>query len=89
MMEETSTGAMRIKGSLPAGTVVAHRTGRGGRDPDGKISAVNDVGIITLPDNSHLALVVYISNSPQTTEELEQAIARISKELFDHYSQRQ
>ena len=32
IMEETSTGKKRIKGHLPAGTVVAHKTGMGGND---------------------------------------------------------
>ena len=32
IMEQTSTGKKRIKGHLPAGTVVAHKTGMGGND---------------------------------------------------------
>ena len=48
IMEQTSTGKKRIKGHLPAGTVVAHKTGMGGNDA-GVISAMNDVGVVTLP----------------------------------------
>jgi beta-lactamase class A len=86
MMEETSTGPKRIKGLLPEGTVVAHRTGFSGRDANGVIAAVNDVGIITLPDGTHLLIVVYVSDSLETDENLELAIARIARSLYDFYS---
>ena len=32
IMEQTATGKKRIKGHLPAGSVVAHKTGMGGND---------------------------------------------------------
>lgn len=87
MMVETTTGPKRIKGLLPEGTVVAHKTGSGSKGEDGNISAVNDAGIITLPDNTHLIVVAFVSNSPEKFEDLEHAIARISRALYDHYTQ--
>ena len=45
---ESIPGAKRLKGQLPAGTLVAHKTGTGGMR-DGITSATNDIGIITLP----------------------------------------
>src|SRR5437762_11604134 len=55
LMTESIPGAKRLKGELPAGTVVAHKTGTGGTQ-NGITSATNDIGIITLPDGRHLAV---------------------------------
>ena len=85
IMEQTSTGKKRIKGHLPPETVVAHKTGMGGNDA-GVISAINDVGIITLPSGEHVAIALFISNSKESIEKLETLQAKISKLVFDHYS---
>src|SRR6267378_432493 len=62
LMTEAIPGAKRLKGQLPAGTVVAHKTGTGGTR-DGITSATNDIGIITLPNGTHLAVAVFVSDS--------------------------
>ena len=53
---ETTTGPQRIKGLLPAGTPVAHKTGSSGEE-FGMIPATNDVGLITLPDGDRKSVV--------------------------------
>jgi len=45
IMERCETGAGRLKGLLPEGTVIAHKTGTIG-------GTTNDVGIITLPQDA-------------------------------------
>ncbi|HZB13389.1 MAG TPA: class A beta-lactamase, subclass A2 [Chryseolinea sp.] len=85
IMEATSTGKNRIKGHLPAGTVVAHKTGMGGNSA-GVISAVNDVGIVTLPSGEHFAIALFISNPKDSVEELETVMAKISQLVFDYYT---
>jgi beta-lactamase class A len=55
-MENAPSGAKRIKGLLPPGTVVAHKTGTGGTNDEGITGGTNDVGIITLPGGRQLAL---------------------------------
>ena len=82
-MEETSTGKHRIKGHLPAGTVVAHKTGMGGKNDI--ISAINDVGIVTLPSGEHFAIAFFIANPRYSVAEMERVIARVSKLVFNHY----
>lgn len=82
LMQQTMSGPDRIKGLLPAGTVVAHRTGTMG-------GTTNDVGIIDLPDRrGHLALAVFIKSSSAEVREREKVIARISRALFDHFAAR-
>jgi beta-lactamase class A len=84
-MVNTTVGKKRIKGQLPIETVVAHRTGTGSIK-DRVLSAVNDVGIITLPDGKHVILAVYITNTREDIETAEGIIAAISKAVYDHYT---
>ncbi len=76
-------GAARIKGLLPPGTPVAHRTGTGG-DFEGISSATNDVGIITTP-TGHIAMAVFIKGSRRDLATRERTIANIAKALYDEW----
>lgn len=83
IMESTTTGAGRIKGQLPAGTVVAHKTGTTG-SVKGLSGGTNDVGVITLPKNAgRLALAIYIKGSMRGLDPTEAVIARIAKAAYD------
>lgn len=81
----TPTGPRRIKGLLPAEIIVAHKTGTGGQNDPGVIPALNDVGVVTLPDGTHFIIAVFISNSVETPGKLEQTIAEISRAAFEYY----
>ncbi len=81
-MTETDTGPRRIKGLLPSGTAVAHKTGTSGT-ADGLTRATNDIGIITLSDGGHLAVAVFVSDSTATEDAREGAIAKIARAAFD------
>lgn len=84
MMLETSTGPNRIKGLLPAGTQVLHKTGTGPVNAEGLNSATNDVGIIMLPNGKHLAIAVFVNDSNDDTATREKLIAQISKTVYDY-----
>ena len=88
LMSESIPGAKRLTGELPAGTVVAHKTGTGGTR-DGITSATNDIGIITLPDGRHLAVAVFVSDSSADEATRESVIARIAKVAWDWASSAQ
>ena len=60
VMTETKTGQNRIKGQLAQGTAVAHKTGTSDTNKEGITAAVNDVGIITLPDGKNVDIAVFI-----------------------------
>jgi beta-lactamase class A len=85
LMTETSTGLKRIKGILPNGTVVAHKTGTSGT-VDGVAAATNDVGLVTLPNGHHLAIAVFVSDAKADMATREAAIARISRAAWDEWS---
>jgi beta-lactamase class A len=88
IMVNTKTGPKRIRGLLPTGTVVANRTGTGSMTKERRISAVNDVGIIALPNGEHLAIVVFVSNTREGIPAAEEVIAKIAKAVYDHYAMR-
>jgi beta-lactamase class A len=81
-MTEATTGPARIKGLLPPGTVVAHKTGTSGTE-HGFTPATNDVGLITLTDGRHLAIAVFVSDSTADTPTREGVIAKISRAAWD------
>jgi beta-lactamase class A len=78
---ESKPGAMRLKGLLPAGTVVAHKTGTSGTQ-NGINAATNDIGIITLPNGKHVAVAVFVSDSSADGKTREAVIARIAEAVF-------
>nr|AIA13236.1 VEB-PER_beta_lactamase [uncultured bacterium]AIA13396.1 VEB-PER_beta_lactamase [uncultured bacterium] len=85
LMRETSTGPNRMKGLLPPGTVVAHKTGTSGTNDKGLAPATNDVGIVTLPNGKHFAIVVFVADSTDDQKTREGVIARITKVVWDYY----
>jgi beta-lactamase class A len=86
LMTETPTGSQRIKGLLPEGTVVAHKTGSS-RTVDGVTAATNDVGLVTLPNGNHLAVAVFVSDSRADDATREAVIARVARAAWDEWSQ--
>ena len=61
-MEQTRSGPRRLKGGVPGGWTFGHKTGTG-QYFDGVQSGYNDVGILTAPDGSQYALVVFIGQT--------------------------
>lgn len=84
-MAASKPGPNRLKGMLPPGTPVAHKTGTGGTR-EGVTSATNDVGIITMPDGRHIAIAVFVGDSAADLRTREGVIARIAKALWDTWS---
>ncbi len=84
-LTETSTSPRRIKGLLPAGTRVAHKTGSS-RMVNRLSRATNDAGIVTLPDGRHLAIAVFVSDSVADNVTREAVIARISRAAWDYWT---
>jgi len=82
LLTETPTGPNRIKGRLPGGTPVAHKTGSS-RTVDGMTAATNDIGIITLPDGQRVAVAVFVSGSPANDATRERVIADIARAAYD------
>jgi beta-lactamase class A len=85
-MIATSVGKNRIKGLLPAGTVVAHRTGTGAKDSTGMVSAVNNSGIIILPNGNHVIVSIFITKLNGEIDQGSEVIAKLAKAIYDAYA---
>ncbi len=88
VMRETETGQKRLKGQLPKGTAVLHKTGSSGTNSAGMTEAVNDIGIVVLPDDRYFYISVFVSRSKENSETNEQIIAEIAKAAYDHFTGR-
>ncbi|PYS63550.1 MAG: serine hydrolase, partial [Acidobacteria bacterium] len=84
-MIESTPGPKRLKGLLPAGTIIAHKTGTSGTE-NGITAATNDIGIITLPNGKHLAIAVFVADSAADEASREGVIAKIARAVWDTWS---
>lgn len=84
IMTETTSGPNKIKGLLPKNALVAHKTGLSDTK-DGILAATNDAGIMTLPNGEHVAIVVFVSNTPVDEKTRDGVIAQISKAAWDYF----
>lgn len=86
LMTETENSPNRIKGLLPANAVFTHKTGTSNTDAQGMTAATNDIGILTLPDGSKLAIAAFVSDYKGGVAKGERTIAAISKMIWDYYN---
>ena len=67
-MTEAPTGQGRIKAGVPAGWIVAHKTGTGGYGP------TNDIGLIQPPEGEPIVIAVYYEATSASTPEQRDAV---------------
>ncbi len=85
--KETTTGKNRIKGQLPEGTIVAHKTGWSGTNKEtGITAAVNNIGIVFLQNGEYFIISVFVSESKEDFDTNEKIIADIAKATYDFYT---
>jgi beta-lactamase class A len=77
VMARCVTGPHRIKGDLPPGTPVAHKTGT-------LAGVSDDVGVVTLPNGHHLALAVF-AQGMRSEAERDRTIAALGRLLYDGF----
>lgn len=83
IMVKTTSGPNKIKGLLPKGTIVAHKTGSSGANAEGITTASNDIGIVTLPNGKHFAIAVFVSMTKEEEAVTDRIIAECSKAAWD------
>ena len=72
-----------MKKLLHEETKIAHKTGTGSTNKENMTYAVNDVGIITLPNGKHLALSIFVNEAYSDFDVLETVVAQSAKVIYD------
>ncbi|TSE09884.1 class A beta-lactamase, subclass A2 [Aquimarina algiphila] len=86
VMKGTKTGKNRLRGQLPKETIVAHKTGWSGAHKEtGVTAAVNNIGIVFLPNGKYYTISVFITESTESFETNEKMISDISKATWDYF----
>jgi beta-lactamase class A len=88
IMLATSTAPKRLKGLLPAGTAVAHKSGTSGTNAHGLSPATNDMGIILLPNGKRLAIAVFITDALESDDARDLIIAQIAKAAYTDFNRK-
>lgn len=88
IMVETSRGLTWMKAGLPEGTELAHRTGMSGTNDNNLRVAMNDIGIVKLPNGKHFILSVYLKEITESQEDTEKIIADIAKAAWDYFTKK-
>jgi beta-lactamase class A len=84
IMTQNIFGSKRISGQLPAGTIVAQKTGTSDVN-NGIAAATNDAGVVTLPNGRQFAIVAFIADSPDNEITRDKIIADIAKAVWNAY----
>jgi beta-lactamase class A len=87
-MVECSRGITWMKAGLPEGTELAHRTGISGTNENNLRAAMNDIGIIKLPNGQHLIISVFLKNITETKENTEKIIADLTKATWNYFTKK-
>jgi beta-lactamase class A len=85
IMVETSRGLTWMKAGLPEGTELVHRTGISGTNDANLRVAMNDIGIVKLPNGKHFILSVYLKDITEKKEDTEKIIADITKAVWNYF----
>ena len=81
VMRLTKSGRARLRGLLPSSIEVAHKTGT-------MAGAINDVGIIALPNGGgHLIVSAFVNTLRSTTWRRERTIAEMTRFVFDIFTE--
>lgn len=83
IMVETSRGLTWMKAGLPEGTELAHRTGISSTNENNLRVAMNDVGIVKLPNGKHFIISIYLKNITEKREDTEKIIADLTKATWN------
>ena len=85
-MANSKTGDKRLKGKLTTDVVVAQKTGTSFTNDQGITGAINNIGIIELPENKKIYIAVFVRDTAEPFEKGEAIIADIARVTYDYYT---
>lgn len=85
LMAQARTGPRRLKGGLPPGWSIAHKTGTG-QDFRGASVGINDVGLLTAPDGRVYAVAVMMRQTRKPVPARLEFMQSITRAVADQWS---
>ncbi len=85
LMRQARTGPRRLKGGLPQGWSIAHKTGTG-QDFRGASVGINDVGLLTAPDGRTYAVAVMMRRTWKPVPERLAFMQSISRAVAEEWA---
>jgi beta-lactamase class A len=83
-MSKVRTGRSRLKGGLPKGWTIGHKTGTG-QDLSGSTIGINDVGVLTAPDGHSYSVAVMIARTEKPGRERIKLMHDVVAAVVDHW----
>lgn len=87
-ISECETGLNRLPAAIGKDDTISHKTGTGGTDSIGRLTAVNDIGFVRLSDGRVYSIAVFVKDSARPFPETEKMIAEISRIVYRHVKKR-
>ncbi len=84
LMQAARTGPRRLKGGLPDGWSIAHKTGTG-QDFQGYSVGINDVGLLTAPDGHIYAVAVMMRRTRKPVPERLAFMQSVTRAVADQW----
>jgi beta-lactamase class A len=85
LLSQTRTGPRRLKGGLPGGWKIGHKTGTG-QDWRGYSVGINDVGLLTAPDGRTYAVAVMMRKTRQSVPARLAFMQAVTRAVAAHWS---
>lgn len=79
LMASSTTGSDCLRAGLPPEALLAHKTGSSGSE-NGVTLALNDAGIILLPDGRFACVAAFVGESRDSREKMAAALAEVARE---------
>ena len=86
LMHAARTGPRRLKGGLPEGWSIAHKTGTG-QDFEGAAIGINDVGLLTAPDGHTYAVAVMMRQTRKGVPERLAFMQSITRAVAEQWNE--
>nr|WP_234837815.1 serine hydrolase [Sinorhizobium meliloti] len=83
-MNRTVTFPDRLRSGVPSGWTIGHKTGTS-QTRNGINGVTNDVGILTAPDGTHVAVAAFVAESRAGKDERAATIAAAARAITAAY----
>ncbi|WP_128546717.1 class A beta-lactamase [Larkinella soli] len=86
LMVETTRGTRYMKSGLPQAAEIAHRPGLSGLDANKIRIAMNDVGIVKLPNGQYFIISIFLKDIMQDDRQAEEFFSEVARLTWEYFT---